>query len=128
MISADKILDAAAATYRERNPMYGSNYLNVGEAMKGFFPNGIELKTANDHVRFHLFCWLVGKLSRYANQWEKGHQDSIHDAIVYAAMLEANPPENSNVVAKKENAKRSSSTARKRTNIGRAGGRRNSVS
>lgn len=101
MISADKILDAAAATYRERNPMYGSNYLNVGEAMKGFFPNGIELKTANDHVRFHLFCWLVGKLSRYANQWEKGHQDSIHDAIVYAAMLEANPPEEGNDAEKK---------------------------
>lgn len=91
-INASDILDAAAATYRERNTIYGSNYLNVGEAMKGFFPNGIELKTANDHLRFHLFCWIVGKLSRYANRWKEGHQDSIHDVAVYAAMLEANPP------------------------------------
>ena len=93
MKTADKILEEAAKTYRERNTMYGSNYLNVGTAMNGFFPNGIELKTPNDHVRFHIFCWIVGKLSRYANQWATGHQDSIHDVIVYAAMLEANPPE-----------------------------------
>lgn len=89
---ADKILKKAAKTYRERNTLYGSNYLNVGAAMAAFFPNGIELKTYNDHVRFHIFCWIVGKLTRYANQWKKGHPDSIHDVIVYAAMLEANPP------------------------------------
>lgn len=93
MKTADQILDEAAKTYRERNKTYGSNYLNVGAAMKGFFPNGVELKTDNDHVRFHIFCWIVGKLSRYANQWENGHQDSIHDIIVYAAMLEANAPD-----------------------------------
>lgn len=92
MTEADEILAQAANTYKERNKLYGSNYLNVGEAMKAFFPNGVELKTSNDHVRFHLFCWIVGKLTRYANQWDEGHQDSIHDIVVYAAMLEANPP------------------------------------
>jgi hypothetical protein len=29
------------------------------------------------------------KFTRYANNWEKGHQDSIRDAAVYCAMLEA---------------------------------------
>lgn len=92
MINPESILEAAAKTFKERNTMYGSNYLNVGDAMKAFFPNGIELKTVNDHIRFHFFCWIVGKLSRYANQWETGHKDSIHDVVVYAAMLEANSP------------------------------------
>ena len=92
MTEANEILAQAAVTYKERNTLYGSNYLNVGVAMKGFFPNGIKLETPNDHVRFHLFCWIVGKLTRYANQWQTGHQDSIHDVVVYAAMLEANPP------------------------------------
>jgi hypothetical protein len=87
MIAAD-ILEQAAKTYRERNTMYGSNYLNVGEVMKAFFPDGIELKTPMDHTRFHIFCWIVGKLTRYANLWKKGHQDSIHDIVVYSAMLE----------------------------------------
>jgi hypothetical protein len=89
-MKADKILEAAAKTYRERNAVYGDNYLRVGRMLEALFPDGILLKTAADHNRFHLFMLNIVKLSRYAVNFNNGgHQDSIHDATVYAAMLES---------------------------------------
>ena len=88
-MSADKELEQAAKTYRERGKIYKDNYLRVGKALQELFPDGISLKTAEDHTRYHIFSWMVGKLSRYAVQWEKGHPDSVHDLSVYAAMLAA---------------------------------------
>lgn len=88
-MSADKILSEAAKTFEERGKIYGNNYLNAGAALAALLPNGLNLKTADDHVRYHIFTWIVGKLSRYAINFEKGgHQDSIHDTVVYAAILE----------------------------------------
>lgn len=90
MKTADKILESAAETFRERNKVYGDNYKNVGQVMKGLFPDGVTLLTEEDHNRFHLLFLDVVKLTRYCNNWEKGgHQDSIHDSIVYGAMLES---------------------------------------
>lgn len=88
MTAAD-ILAEAAKTYLERNKVYGDNFLRVGGALQAFSPDGITLKTKDDHNRFHLFVLAIVKMSRYAVNWEKGHQDSIHDAVVYGAMLEA---------------------------------------
>lgn len=85
---ADKILLEASKTFTERNAVYGDNWKIVGEVMADLFPNGIPLKTPHDHNRFHILMLLVVKLTRYANNWEKGHADSIHDAMVYCAMLE----------------------------------------
>jgi len=86
---ADEILREAAKTFSEKNAVYKDNYLMVGQIMKDLFPSGINLKTEHDHNRFHILMLLVVKLSRYAIAWEEGgHQDSIRDAAVYAAMLE----------------------------------------
>jgi len=87
--AADKILSEAAKTYAEKNAIYKSHFVDIGGAMNALFPNGVELKTQNDFMRFHILSWIVGKISRYATNWEKGHKDSIHDAVVYCAMLEA---------------------------------------
>ena len=89
-ISAADILREGAKTFEERNAVYANNFKIVGEAMRAFFPEGIELKTAHDHARFHIFMLAVVKLTRYTNNWGKGgHADSIRDASVYCAMLES---------------------------------------
>lgn len=85
---ADAILDLASKTYRERHAVYGDNYKVVGEVMKALFPDGIDLKTVDDHNRFHLFMLQIVKITRYANNFEAGgHEDSQLDISVYAAML-----------------------------------------
>ena len=83
-------LERMAELFRERNATYGSNYLDVGRIMEILFPNGIALKTAADHNRFHLFMLKIVKLTRYSKNYEEGgHQDSIEDDIVYTAMVAA---------------------------------------
>ncbi len=89
MKTAADFLANGAETFRERNAVYGDNYLNVGRAMTGFFPKGLELKTEDDFNRFHLFMLAVVKMTRYTNNWSVGHADSIHDAMVYCAMVES---------------------------------------
>lgn len=89
MKKAHDFLSEGAATYAERNKVYGDNYLRVGAAMAALFPSGITLRTAEDHNRFHIFMLKIVKLSRYCVNWEKGgHADSLHDDMVYGAMLQ----------------------------------------
>lgn len=85
--TADEILTAMAATYRERNAVYGDNFRTVAPTIAALFPNGVpsELVTTD---RWHLFELIIVKLSRFA-QSNLTHTDSIHDAGVYAAMIEA---------------------------------------
>lgn len=84
---AAMILAESASTFESRNAVYKDNAVNVGAVMRGFFPNGIQLTTAEDHRIYHLFELLVVKLTRFANSGLT-HQDSIHDAIIYGAMVE----------------------------------------
>lgn len=84
-----EVMEHAAETFKARQAVYGDNYKLAAEALKAFFPNGLELKTAADQERYHIFMLIVVKLSRYANGWNKPHQDSIHDAGIYSFMLEA---------------------------------------
>jgi hypothetical protein len=89
-VRANEILRDAAKKYEERNKVYGDNYLRTGEALKALFPDGLKLETAHDQNRFQIFNLIMVKLSRYVVNWnDGGHQDSIHDAAVYCAMLEA---------------------------------------
>lgn len=81
------LLEEAAAIFRDRNSVYGANYRRVGEALAALFPDGLELKTADDHARFHIYMLIIVKLSRYAVNWERGHEDSVDDMTVYGAML-----------------------------------------
>ena len=84
-----EILIDAAQTYEERNKVYGDTYKNFGGAMAAAFPNGLVVKTADDWNRIGLLVQIMGKITRYAAQFENGgHIDSAHDACVYSAMLE----------------------------------------
>lgn len=89
MTNAADLLTQAAETYRERNKVYGDNFLIVGKVMAALFPAGLTLKTEQDWCRMHIFLLQVVKITRYVQNWEKGgHKDSMHDLAVYAAMLE----------------------------------------
>lgn len=84
------LLSQAADTFRARAKVYGMNYLRVGNVMAALFPEGVTLKTPEDHVRFELLEAQVIKLCRYANNWNKGgHFDSSIDDAVYGVMLAA---------------------------------------
>lgn len=84
-----ELLRAGAATYEERNPLYGDNYKRIGPIMAVLFPDGIPCRTPEDHNRFGAWYMAFNKLIRYAMQFERGgHLDSAHDAMVYSAMLE----------------------------------------
>jgi hypothetical protein len=52
--------------------------------------DGIKLQSEHDFNRYHLLVQICVKLARYVENFEQGgHQDSIHDLAVYAAMLGA---------------------------------------
>ena len=84
---AADILESMAFTFRERNKTYGSNYKMVGPLIKVLFPDGVPSWLVETH-RWHLFELMLVKLSRFAIS-ELRHEDSIHDAGVYAAMIES---------------------------------------
>lgn len=87
-MTAHEVLRKAAETFEERHAVYGDNYKIVGAVMAALFPQGIELKTADDHNRFHILMLEVVKLTRYVQNWQSGgHEDSQMDLSVYAAML-----------------------------------------
>jgi hypothetical protein len=84
-----QILRSAAATFEQRNKLYGDSYLVYGEVMEALFPEGVTLATIDDWNRFGILSMIVSKLTRYsANMKDGGHKDSAHDMAVYAAMLE----------------------------------------
>lgn len=92
-ITAAEILEQAGKTYRERNAVYGDNYLIVGKIMEILHGQGAPnpaatlVGTADQFNVWHLYELLIVKLTRFANSGLT-HQDSIRDLAVYAAMIE----------------------------------------
>lgn len=88
---APDFLEAGAETFRQRNAVYGDTYLEFGRMCAAIFPDGIHVE-ANDVAGFNrlgVFVQTLSKIARYAANANKGgHQDSAHDLMVYAAMLE----------------------------------------
>ena len=88
MKTVPEMLREAAATYEERNKLYGDNYLNFGVAMKGMFPRALTLDSVEDWNRIGVLVQVVSKVTRYAQSFEKGgHDDSLLDVAVYSQML-----------------------------------------
>jgi hypothetical protein len=84
-----EILMVAAQTFKERNAQYGDNYKKFGSIMRSLFPDGLNISSEDEWNRIGLFVQLVSKTTRYAANMDKGgHEDSAHDACVYAAMLQ----------------------------------------
>jgi len=86
-VDASDILAEMGTTFAERNAVYRDNYLRVAPVIRALWPTGVpsELVTSD---RWHLFELLVVKLTRFATSGLT-HQDSVHDAAVYAAMIES---------------------------------------
>lgn len=82
-----QLLQSALTTFQERNAVYGDNWRQYGTVMAMLYPGGLHLETPDDFAKFSIISHLVGKLTRYVHQ-PKGHLDSAHDMIVYAAILE----------------------------------------
>ena len=82
-------LRKALITFEERAGVYRDNHERLANMLAAAFPEGITLTTAEDHARYALFMLALVKLTRYAVQWPKGHQDSVCDALVYLAILGA---------------------------------------
>lgn len=94
-MAPDKILEAMAETYRNRNAVYKDNWRAQANALAAIFPDGITLRTPEDFVHFGFVYMTVAKVTRFANTGMR-HGDSVHDVGVYAAMEEAfisAPPE-----------------------------------
>jgi hypothetical protein len=82
-------LERAIKTFKSRDVEYGNAFMNHGDIIKAFFPQGIFLHDEQDMKRFAAFQAIIGKLNRYAVNFSNGgHKDSIHDAICFCAMLE----------------------------------------
>ena len=78
----------AADLYKTKNTLYGDSYKKTGELLEILFPEGIELKTAEDFNRFSVFTLILGKITRYSNHWDNTDvEDTLSDLSVYAMML-----------------------------------------
>jgi len=88
--SVPEELAALANLYKERNKVYGDNYLHAGAALMALFPNGYTLETPTDFGRMALFIHMFTKLTRIAQELPRGnvHFDSCKDIAVYSMMLQ----------------------------------------
>lgn len=122
-VTAADALEAMAATFRERNAVYGNNFERLGHAMHAMFPQGLTIDNPDDWTRLYFFFLQQVKLSRYATNFKRGgHKDSTHDTSVYAALLEAfddNLRNNHQQVGARNSAKARNAPARAQANGGR---------
>lgn len=87
-LTAADVLQEMSATFRERNSKYKDNYKVVAKVMEALHPKGIGAASPQEHEILHLWYLIIVKLTRFAVSGLE-HKDSIHDAAVYAAMLES---------------------------------------
>lgn len=85
-VSADVVMEEMLKTFRERSAAYKSNYLMIGDALEKLFPDGVVLRTAYDHNRWHLYLMVLVKATRLACT-DLEHVDSAMDMSVYSAMF-----------------------------------------
>ena len=84
----DEALKNLSELYLNKNKDYKDCYKKHGHVIEALFPDGITLENYTDMNRFALLDMMVGKLTRYCNNFfEDGHKDSLDDISVYAQML-----------------------------------------
>src|SRR5687768_6344890 len=82
-------LKAKADLFLERNRLYGDNYKRFG-AVFSLVMQGQNLDTSNpsDMCRLGILVQIVGKVTRYGENFNRGgHDDSLDDIAVYSLML-----------------------------------------
>jgi hypothetical protein len=88
-----ELLQESVETFKQRAEVYGDNYKVYGQVMSVLLKNGIAAcDTPEEHEKMHnrlgLLTQIVSKLTRYCENFDKGgHDDSLNDLSVYAAML-----------------------------------------
>lgn len=82
-----EMLHKAAQLYVERNKLYRDNYKEIGYIFQSLFPQGIQLVSKSDFNRFCMLTAIIVKITRYTQNWENGHNDSLDDMSVYCMML-----------------------------------------
>lgn len=88
MLTVPDMMREAADVFEQRAELYGDNYKRFGLIMRALFPRGLRLASADDHNRFGVLVQCVSKLTRYAENFERGgHDDSCVDSAVYWTML-----------------------------------------
>lgn len=92
--SVPKMLQESADVYKQRQEVYGDCHKKFGEVMVVLFPTGIceyykEVNPSVEHYsRVGILVQIISKLTRYAQNFDKGgHDDSLQDLVVYATML-----------------------------------------
>lgn len=85
-VSVPTILRDMAATFEERNAVYGNAHDRVARIHDAIWPDGVPSDLPGS-PQWHVFEILMGKLARFA---ETGltHRDSIRDMAVYCAIIE----------------------------------------
>jgi hypothetical protein len=85
-----EVLTEAYDIFISRNSEYGDAAAMHGDVMNSLFPNGITLNNPNDFRRYTYISGVIGKLTRYCNNFNNGgHKDSTIDPINMLAMLSA---------------------------------------
>lgn len=87
-MKALKHIENAHNLYQERNKLYGDSYHRFGRAMDALMPNGITVKGTADWNRLGVIVQIMNKLTRYTQDFNSPHEDSVSDMIVYSAMLQ----------------------------------------
>lgn len=88
--SPAQILVDGAETYAIKSEEYGESFRCFTRVMVALFPEGVTIRTYEEWMRIQFFLLKVVKLTRYVQHINSGgHHDSIHDDMVYSAMLEA---------------------------------------
>lgn len=82
------VIDEQFQILKERNSQYGESYNKVGAILQILFPDGIEIKTKEQHQQFDLLKQAIGKLTRFSHQFPNEiHRDSLMDAVNYINLL-----------------------------------------
>lgn len=84
------ILSQAHGVYQDRSAVYKDNFRSVGRVMVALFPEGRPpLVNAEDYDRWHIWELIIVKLTRYANNYDVPHEDSLLDMLPYLGILGA---------------------------------------
>lgn len=80
-------LERAAEIFRERQAVYGKNWIQFGPMMHEIFPEGLKIETAEEWARLGILIQVANKFTRICQTFKKGgHIDSSDDLAVYASM------------------------------------------
>ena len=92
-----KIFDIRREVFIKKNKDYGSAYILAGKLFEMIFPNGIELKTWNDHCAYQVMTRKMDKIARFCNlrftnkkkaEVAESIADTLGDDGIYSFMLE----------------------------------------